>query len=195
MERLSTRVRKGVAEAGGLRIPIEIYEKAPNKLLMIGQFPNGKRHRGYDGVVGWEQNAGQSAVREPTGEDLVQLQNEAEFYQAVRLLERLDGVESKAAEKIAGREVFVLEAAGGGEKLYFDAEHGLLVRRLRLIETVLGKIPFQTDFEDYREVDGVRLPFTTRFSGPDMSITVRLDEIRHHVAVEEGRFSKPGKGA
>ena len=51
---------------------------------------------------------------------------------------------------------------------------------------MLVPIPEQTDFEDYREVDGVKLPFTIKISNIDtwFSLTRKLTEIRHNVAVE-----------
>ena len=51
----------------------------------------------------------------------------------------------------------------------------------------------QTDFEDYREVDGVKLPFTIRISNIDtyFSLTRRLTEIRHNVAVDDAQFRMP----
>ncbi|HEX7957747.1 MAG TPA: hypothetical protein VF508_12425, partial [Pyrinomonadaceae bacterium] len=74
-----------------------------------------------------------------------------------------------------GAEAFVVEAtpAGGAPvRLYFDARTGLLVRRDR------------TYFEDFREVDGVRLPFRIR----DDFAVITLEEVRHGQPLEDARF-------
>jgi hypothetical protein len=70
---------------------------------------------------------------------------------------------------------------------------GLLLRKLTITDTVLVPIPEQIDFEDYREVDGVKLPFTIRISNIDtwFSLTRKLTEIRHNFAVDDAQFNMP----
>jgi len=80
------------------------------------------------------------------------------------------------------------------EKLFFDAQSGLLLRRIVFTKTVLGKNPEQTDFEDYREVDGVRLAFTIRVSSLDdnhFGTTRNFIEVKHNVPVADVKFDIP----
>ena len=83
--------------------------------------------------------------------------------------------------------------SGTTEKWYFDVQTGLLVRKLTLTSTVLLPIPEQIDFEDYREVDGVKLPFTIRISEIDtyFSSTRRFTEIQHGIPLDDGKFKVP----
>ena len=76
--------------------------------------------------------------------------------------------------------------------LFFDAETGLLVRRVDLRETFLGAIPQQYDFEDYKEVDGVKLPLTIRVSNVDNAIagTWKFTEVKHNLALEGVKFTQ-----
>ena len=87
----------------------------------------------------------------------------------------------------------MLESAGPstGERLYFDAQTGLLLRTLQIRESPLGPVPFQIDFEDYREVDGVKVPALTRRCRPDFSFAARLDQIQHNVPIDDAKFDKP----
>ncbi len=99
-------------------------------------------------------------------------------------------------ERVGEREAVVLEAKptpGTTSRYLFDAQTGLLLRVLTLRETVLNPIPEQIDFEDYREVDGVKLPFTVRLSNIDtyFSSTRRFTEIRHNVVVDDSAFEQP----
>ncbi len=76
----------------------------------------------------------------------------------------------------------------------FDVQSGLLLRRVVLTETKLGPDPEQTDFEDYRDVDGVKLPFTVRVSYLDdnhFGTTRNFTEVKHNVAVDDATFSMP----
>src|SRR5262249_6631127 len=83
---------------------------------------------------------------------------------------------------IGARAVYVIEATpaeGDPEIWSFDARTGLLIR----ID--------DTYFDDYREVDGVKLPFTVRTSSAAGKVIIKLDEIRHNVPIEETRFKNP----
>ena len=64
--------------------------------------------------------------------------------------------------QIDGKDVYVLRGLGidgKGERFYFDAQSGLLVRRITSTPTMVGLIPEQVDFSDYRDVDGMKMPF------------------------------------
>jgi hypothetical protein len=78
-------------------------------------------------------------------------------------------------------------------KYYFDAETGLLRRRLAINHAAVLPIPEQIDFEDYRDVDGVKLPFTIRRSAIDTydSWTRTFTEIKRNVSVDDALFVAP----
>jgi hypothetical protein len=80
-----------------------------------------------------------------------------------------------------------------GQRLFFDADSGLLVRRLVLTPTPLGFVPEQTDYEDYRPVEAVKLPFVVRRTGPTFSNVQKYEEIRLNVRIDPSVFTKPVK--
>jgi hypothetical protein len=59
--------------------------------------------------------------------------------------------------------------------------------------TVLIPILEQFDFEDYRDVGGVKVPFVIRYSGIDTwdSWTRTFTEIKRNVALDEAVFVMP----
>ena len=70
-------------------------------------------------------------------------------------------------------DAYVIQAKpvdGPVEKLFFDVRTGLLVRRYAESDTALGKLPLQIDYEDYREVDGIKQPFLIHWSMPGRSL-------------------------
>jgi hypothetical protein len=79
------------------------------------------------------------------------------------------------------------------ERLYFDTETGLLVRRLTLSPTPSGLLPEQTDYDDYRTVAAVKLPFLIRRSTATFSNTQRYTEVTLNVPVDGSVFRKPDK--
>ena len=117
---------------------------------------------------------------------------QSQLYPAMRFF-RVSG-----PDEIDDREVYGVSAVRSdnkSERLYFDVESGLLRRRISHIRTVVGTIPQQTDFEDYREVKSLRLPFTMKMSFADpgsVPITRKFTEIKLNVPVDESKFEKLG---
>ena len=98
--------------------------------------------------------------------------------------------------KVGEREAVVVvdrPSEGVQRRYFFDAETGLLQRILTLTDAVLNQIPEQVDFEDYRDVSGVRVPFTIRISAIDTfdSRTQNIAEVKHGVPVEDAIFEIP----
>jgi outer membrane lipoprotein-sorting protein len=192
-QKLTTRVAKGEWEnvTRGVRFPIEIYSKAPNKRVELLDAPEnrGFTGRGYDGAAGWSMNMTETGLRPLEGAELATMQRESDFYREIRLDRLYQRLTVAGKERINGREVYSIEAipeSGNPEKLYFDCETGLLSRR----DMVYGKTPVQHYYEDYRDIDGIKVPFVLRSEGPVRVIT-RLTEIKHNVPIEDARFKSP----
>lgn len=192
-QKLTTRAAKGEWEnvTRGVRFPIEIYSKAPNKRVEILDAPEnrGFTGRGYDGTAGWSMNMTETGLRPVEGAELATMQRESDFYREIKLDRLYQRLTISGKNKIDGREVYAIEAvpeSGNTEKLYFDAQTGLLSRR----DMVYGKTPVQHYYEDYRAVDGIKLPFVLRSEGPVRLIT-RLTEIKHNIPIEDARFKSP----
>lgn len=177
--RLSTRVSKGTFEgtSAGLKLSgdIEILEKSPDKSLMLISVPGaGVMRRGFTGEYGYQQIP-LMGFRKIEGAELDELRLTSDFNWMVNLERLYPKMILEGTEKDGDSQFYVVEAtpaSGTPARLYFDAKTGLLVRRDRV------------SFEDYREVDGVRLPFTVR---DDFSV-IRLTEIKHNQPVEDARF-------
>lgn len=98
--------------------------------------------------------------------------------------------------RVGDRDAWVLTSVygtSGRQRLEFDAGTGLLLRRLTWTSTPVGRIPAQTDFDDYRDVGGFRLPFTVRFDSVDRAASrvVRYTEIRPNATIDEKVFVQP----
>ena len=75
--------------------------------------------------------------------------------------------------------------------LYFDQKTGLLLRELRYGNSPIGRVPTQIDFADYREVDGLKLPFRITYAWLDGRDSIVLNEIKTNVPVSEAKFARP----
>ena len=74
---------------------------------------------------------------------------------------------------------------------YFDSTTGLLVRVVRWNETPVGPNPTQIDYDDYRDVAGVKMPHTWTVSLTYMQMTIKLDSLQANVPVDAARFARP----
>ena len=83
---------------------------------------------------------------------------------------------------VRGRDAYAVEvkAAPGTRPdwLYFDVKDGLLVRRRHDLRTILGVLPAEYDFDDYRQVDSLKVPFKMTWSRGDYKVTHQLNEVK-----------------
>jgi len=194
IETFKTRVSRGnlITEnrmTPPVTVPLEVYQQAPNKILTL---VNGQSYKGFNGAAGWVKDPG--GQREMEGRELAEQKRDADFFKYLKLRESYPGLRVLGKEKIADREAYVVGATsadGSREKLYFDVGTGLLIRRYTTFKTVFGTIPEVTDFDDYKEVSGAKLPFTVSWSRPPFASTQKFTEIKINVPVDAAKFERP----
>lgn len=197
VEMVKSRVWKGSrVGADGVLVPEEVYAKAPNKLLTVTSYPGQVFRTGFDGAKGWARS--NQGARDLPPDMLAQLRREAEFYKETRLKDSYSKLSVVGRATVGEREAYVVEAtpADGGsiEKLYFDVQTGLLLRKYSEAQTVIGQYPTQTDYEDYRDVDGVKLPFVIRWSIPGRVWGRKITEVKQNVPLDDAQFNPPAGG-
>ena len=75
--------------------------------------------------------------------------------------------------------------------LYFDRQTGLLLRELRYGASPIGRVPTQIDYADYRDVNGIKLPFRITYAWLDGRDSIVLNDIKTNVAIDEAKFGRP----
>ena len=129
-------------------------------------------------------------------DELAQIRREADFLEFADFKQRYKQITTEGREKIGDAEVYVIGAInteGKRERLYFDSKSRLLVRRYVETKTVLGILPETTDFEDYKEIDGVKEPSVIRWVSMPYTSTRTFTEIKHNAPVGGGVFDSPSK--
>ncbi len=143
-----------------------------------------------------EKASDQRGVRGSTGETLSSLARDAEFYGALKLKELYARIKLLGKVKEGFHQTYLVEAtprAGNAEMFYFDAETGLLVRHDVTRPTSKGSERAEVYLNDWREVDGVKIPFRLTQSMPDVTFVFTVEEVKHNVPVEEAIFNKPSR--
>jgi hypothetical protein len=192
LEKITTRSLRGAATGGGERVSFDVTQKAPNKYLVTSMLKGGdKLSRAYDGKVGWDRGTHEGGEM---GEDeLVPFRRKALFSMPLSLQNDFSTLAVTGYEIVGGRDALILSGRardGMRETLDFDAQNGLLVRRTTIIDTVLGPTPDETDFQDYREVGGERLPLTVVRVGPNFRETQSYTDVRQNVPVDDAVFAE-----
>src|SRR6185312_9446064 len=106
--------------------------------------------------------------------------SDAVFHRELRFKELYRDLKVVGKEKVNNRDAFIVSSASGSdEKWYFDAETRLMLRK------------GNTYYEDFREVDGVKLPFkVTDNTSYGFGVVVRLTEIKHNVPIDPSKFEE-----
>ena len=98
-------------------------------------------------------------------------------------------------ERIDGGEAFVVSARSLGAtaiKLYFDTKSGILSRLVYNTETVFGPYYTQIDYSDFRDADGLNMPYRWKISRVRGEVSdYRVSDLKLNVPVDEARFAKP----
>ncbi|MFL6277758.1 MAG: hypothetical protein ACJ74G_21430 [Blastocatellia bacterium] len=196
IEKITSRQATGTFEiaAMGVSGPVSMYSKAPNKtVLTIDISGFGLIQRGYNGTVGWEVNP-QTGNRELSGAELAQMKLGSDFFRDIKMMQLFPKMVVKGVEKVGGSDAYVVDATsadGVTETMYFDAQSGLIVRTDVVADTPEGKTQVSSYSSDYRDVDGVKIPFTIRQTTPTIEFTIKLDSVKHNVAIDDAKFNKP----
>jgi zinc protease len=195
-DKLTSRVEKGTFEMEQMEGEgtQEIYAKAPNKELFVTDLPSfGVVQRGFNGTTGWQDNP-QTGLADITGDELATLKRQADFYGVFDLKSLYPKMTVKAKESVNGHDAYIVEATpaeGAPVTMAFDATSGLLVRAETVADTPMGKANVETTLSDYREVDGVQLPFQIHQDMGGFAFTIKLTEVKHNVPIDDAKFDKP----
>jgi len=193
LQKISSRVEKGTISFGERKIAVEVFAKAPDKRLTVTHSPNGDSMTAFDGHVGWLGGMGRPP-REMTAAEAEAFKLDADFYFPVHLKQVFTQFRVRPPEKVEEHEAYLVLGLRQGQppvRLYFDEQTGLLVRLVRYAETALGRLPTQIDYADYRDADGVKLPFRWTLARPGGRFTIQVDQVQQNVAIDDAKFAEP----
>src|SRR5262249_38259633 len=118
----------------------------------------------------------------------------ADFYSSINYKKQFSKMAVIGKEKVGSSDAYVIEgtlADGNPEKLYFDASTGLLVRYDFEEESSQGKAAIQSYSDDYKVVDGVKIPHLIKRITPAFTATTKITEVKVNVEVDDAKFAKP----
>jgi len=186
--------------AGDLSGPVELYSKAPTKsravlaldLTAVGGPGTLTIEQIFDGFTGWSINPMQGD-QEITGTQLENMRNN--FFPSPFLMkDSPDKLELLPRETVNGKAWIVMKVtrpSGNSVTLYFDPATYLLARNVTTIDNPMGGTMQQaSESQDYRTVDGVKVPFTIINANEVQTLTIKLTKVEHNIAIDDAMFKK-----
>ena len=192
VQKINSRVMAGSIEVltYGLTGTFEQYTKAPGRQVSISDLSGfGKVIQCSDGRNGWAADP-QQGVREMGAAELALFLRGADLQSPLHVGKQYKKMAVTGKSKVGDRDAWVVEAQppeGGPEKLHFDTRSGLLIRMERPDQTG-GSV---VTFDDFREVDGVKIPLTIHQDGGQAEVLIKIREVKHNVPIEDSKFGKP----
>ena len=197
IRKITTRETKGTFLLGGKPGTFESFAKAPNMMVANLQMSDNeawKVSEGYDGATAWLSTP-QTGTRVKTSEELAITARYSEFYAPLRFKELYPKMTLLGKERVENADCYVIQMDpedGTMRRAYFDSKSGLLLRSDVEFDSPQGRKGYTWYYEDYREVDGTKIPFVRRQPNPDQIITVT--EIRQNLPLDDRIFAKPEGG-
>ena len=184
------------------KVQVDVYAKAPNQRTTVVHLDSGDNIRAFDGRNAWNTSAGTFLplpVLELTNGEREGAALDAALSFPGQIKQLLKNWRTGfPPSRVDDNEVDVVEGAGDHNtpvKFYFDKKSGLLIRLVRYTDTVLGLIPTQIDYSDYREVSGVKMPFRWVTTWTDGRSTTELTSVQANVAIDAAKFGRPAPSA
>jgi len=179
------------------RVPFEVFAKAPNQRITIVHTQNGDTTSVFDGRMGWLASVDRPVMLLPLndGSELDGAMLDAQLSFPAGIKEALTrwrvGFPMTAIDDHSVQIVEGIGVGGTRFKLFFESESGLLTRVVRYTNTIVGTVPIQTDYMDYRTVSGAKMPFKTIVTWTTGQATIELSEVQPNVSIDAAKFNQP----
>jgi hypothetical protein len=205
LQNAKSRVMTGTVTSRDLvASPVTVQEKSTGEYRIDIATQPIPTIRAFDGKAAWAIGGGgggrggtpPDAPRDLAGFQMQQGLRLADFTLPTRLKERYTSLlVNKAYDTIDAKPVVVLTGRLTPtitEQLSFDRASGLLLRRV--ITTTgarLMNLPEQIDYSDYRDVSGLKVPFTVRHATWNAVTTEKFSDVKINAPVDDAVFAKP----
>jgi hypothetical protein len=168
-KKIKTLTTSGKYNYGGQEFPFRSYAKAPNLYKFIVPLEGKYYAQAFDGEKGWKIDAFKNETTPTilTGNPARSMANEADVELSdpfVDYKRKGHTISLAGKDQVEGKDcigVELIRANGGGaETYYFDAATGVLVMKLSPSKnSELQGTMLNIFYSDYRDVNGIKIPF------------------------------------
>ena len=187
---ITDQVMKMSTEMQGMTIELVSSWKAPGKILVTtGMGGNIMQKQVFDGERGQVEAMGQKM--ELSGKQLEDMKIQAILFPELEY--KSLGFELKLAEieDIDGKPAYKVQISspqGTSKSEFFDVASGLKVRSVASQETQMGPMTVTSSYGDYREVDGIKFPFSLKQQVGPQALDLKVGSIEMNKGVSDDLF-------
>lgn len=175
------------------------YATAPNRsatettMTALGKVI-AKSYEYFDGTSG-EESVTFAPTEKYTGKKLEDYRINSDFYGVLNWKSNYKSVEVKGIEKVGDEECWAVEFTpekGTMFTEYYSTKSFLLIRRRGVVTSSTSEqtLPYSITYSDYRDVDGVMIPFRMVNSNPSMGETITtIKTVKQNVPVDSKVFA------
>ncbi len=191
-------------ENQGVQGKVKEYSKAPNRsasettLIALGK-TIGTGWEFFDGING-QQSYSFAPVEKYSGKRLEDVRLGADFYAPLDWKINYKKLEMAGTAKVGDEDAYVVSFVpekGSAFKEYYSTKTFLLLKREGEFtsSTSQQQIPFTITFSDYRDVDGIKLPFRSEnYNAGNGNVVTLVRSVKHNVPIADNVFApRPSK--
>lgn len=178
----------------GLKGVVRLYQMPPAMAYSETEIAQiGKILQGSDGETVWESNV-------MMGTRILKGAERAAFLRGMRFNADYDyenlfkSMKTVGVENVGGRPAYAVEVVNPDdtkETRLFDKETGLLVGMRATTTSQMGDIKSETTFSDYRDVQGIKVPFKFVVMAMQTEMVTTIDKIELDATIPAERFDLP----
>jgi hypothetical protein len=198
---VSTRRETGrIALGAGNEFPFILEHKRPKSLRMEIEFQGARLVRVFDGFRGWQRAPQASNAEALTADDLHNIAHEADFDGALVDTATKGKAELLGHEQVGGRDAYKVQVTlTGGEVYYYfiDSASYLPIHWVGDHQINGKAVAFESDFNDYRDVAGVKYPFeiVSWMKGSATKQKILVAKVEVNPPIDDARFTDAATGA
>lgn len=181
--------------AQGLGGDLEVYAAPPNKLRVRVTLPGfGEVSTGFDGTTAWAVNPAMGPMV-LEGLQLAQMRHQADVYNSLYGPETIVELETVAEEPFEGQQAYKVRVKTTWGEEYFEYFHtstGLQLGSLRTQASPMGDVETTSVVSEWKQVEGVLIPFRSVQRMMGMEQVVLLTEVRP-TEVPDSVFALPAE--
>ena len=193
LQKIQSRVMTGTVTLRDLQqVPVTVEEKLPNSYRLDIQSRPQPQSWAASGTTVWGgRGAGGRGMQ---GFQAQQATRRADLGAPLNMSQRYPNLSVNRYATVEDHNTIVLvgrPTEDTTEQLHFDRESGLLLRRSISTRTAFSPLAEQIDYRDYREVSGVKMPFTIRYASWNEVQLEKFTDIKVNVPIDDARFAMP----
>lgn len=170
------------AEMQGMQLGLEMRNTTKNQSsLVVSMGGMALQKMIFDGEKGYMMAQGQRI-------DNDEKQNAAAKTAAAPFPElSVKGAKLERIEAVDGKDAYVISFEGGKEAFY-DKASGLKVKEVTTQEAMGQSVTSTISFENYKEVDGIKLPFTIKQTAGPQELAFEISKVNINEGVSDSDF-------